>query len=54
MPKDYRNNYRKAMTGKYRAAAVKAFCLECTGWQRIEVNKCGSVACPLYLYRPYQ
>jgi hypothetical protein len=50
----YKNNYIKAMTGKSRPAAVKAFCLECMGWQRTEVHRCNSVACPLYLYRPYQ
>ena len=54
IPKDYKNNYKKAMSGKNRTAAVKAFCLECMGWQRVEVGKCDSVACPLYLYRPYK
>lgn len=54
MPKDYRNNYKKAMSGKNRPAGVKAFCLECMGWQRVETKKCDSVACPLHPYRPYQ
>ena len=53
MPKDYRNHYKKAMTGRNRTAAIKSFCLECTGWQRVETKNCDSVACPLYPYRPY-
>ena len=54
IPIMYKNHYRKAMTGRCRTAAVKAFCLECMGWQRTEVRNCTSVACPLYLYRPYK
>ncbi len=54
MPQVYRNTYKKAMTGKNRPAAVKAFCLECMGWEREEVRKCNSVACPLYPYRSYK
>ena len=53
MPMSYRNTYKKALAGKNRAAGVKAFCLECMGWDRIEVRKCCSVACPLFPYRPY-
>ncbi|MHB9071853.1 MAG: hypothetical protein ACYC54_15945 [Sedimentisphaerales bacterium] len=52
MPEHYRNNYKKAVTGRNRAAAVKAFCLECMGWQRTEIKNCDCVACPLYSYRP--
>ena len=54
MPNAYRNNYRKAMNGRNRTAAVRAFCLECVSWQRNEVKDCCSVECPLYLYRPYK
>lgn len=54
MPERYRNNYRKAMSGMSKAAALKAFCLECTNWEREEVRKCTSPACPLYPYRPYK
>lgn len=54
MPGIYRNNYKKAMKGRNRTAAVKAFCLECVGWQRNEVKDCVSVECPLYLYRPFK
>jgi hypothetical protein len=54
MPDIYRGNYKKAMKGRNRTAAVKAFCLECVGWQRNEVKECSSVECPLYLYRPFK
>ena len=53
MPKAYRRNYDKAMTGKSLKAAGKAFCLECVMWDRNEVKLCPSVACPLFPYRPY-
>ena len=53
IPTNYKNTYQKAMTGKSKSAAVKAFCLECMGWQREEVRKCNSIACPLYPYRSY-
>jgi len=54
IPKSYRNNYLKAMRGKSKVSAIKAFCLECMGWQRNEVKNCCSKMCPLYPYRPYQ
>ena len=54
MPKVYRATYDKAMTGKSLRSAINAFCLECVMWQREEVRLCTSVACPLWLYRPYQ
>ncbi len=54
VPDRYKKNYEKAMTGKNRAAAVKAFCLECVTWQREEVKLCTAPACPLFPYRPYK
>ena len=54
IPIHYKNNYIKAVSGKSRSAGVKAFCLECMGWQREEVRICTSVACPLFLYRPFK
>jgi hypothetical protein len=53
IPQQYRTNYIKAMGGKSRKSATKAFCLECVQWEREEVKKCPSIACPLYPYRPY-
>jgi hypothetical protein len=52
MPRAYRGIYDKAMTGKSRKAAMRAFCLECVAWQVNEVFSCTDVACPLYPYRP--
>ncbi len=54
MPQVYRPVYKRAMTGKSRVAAVKAFCLECVGHARKEITLCTSPACPLYPYRPYK
>jgi hypothetical protein len=52
MPRLYRGIYDKAMTGKSRMAAMRAFCLECCAWQIKEVHLCSSPACPLHPYRP--
>jgi len=52
MPKTYRGIYDKAMSGKSRKAAMRAFCLECVGWQIKEVHLCTDRACPLFPYRP--
>jgi len=54
MPAMYRGGYDKAMRGRSLKSAVHAFCLECVGWQRKEVELCTSPACPLFPYRPYQ
>ena len=54
VPKVYRTVYRRALAGKGRRYAVKAFCLQCCNWQREEVKLCPSVACPLFAVRPYQ
>ena len=54
MPKTARRGYLKALRGRSMAAAIKAFCFECVGWSRKEVERCTSVACPLYPYRPFK
>jgi len=54
VPESMRKNYEKAMTGKSRGAAVKAFCCECCGYERKEVSLCTDTGCPLYLYRPFR
>jgi len=54
MPERYRANYDQAVSGRSRAAAVKAICLECVCFQKEEVRLCTSLACPLYPYRPYK
>lgn len=45
---------RKAYEGNSKAAAVKAKCLDCSGWQRKEITLCPVHTCPLWPYRPYQ
>ena len=42
---------RQAWAGN-RPAAVKAKCLECCGFQRLEVRLCQIVTCPLWEFRP--
>ena len=56
MPMNCREVYRKAMTGKSRVSAVRAFCQECMGYDNyaIEIRECPSPMCPLYEYRPYK
>ena len=52
MPLLYRAGYLRAAAGKASPrAAIKAFCLECVGWDRKEVSLCTAPACPLYPYR---
>lgn len=52
MPRLYRGIYDKAMSGKSRKAAMRAFCLECVAWQIKEVYTCTCKACPMHPYRP--
>jgi len=54
MPESHRRTYVKAICHKSGAAAIKAKCLDCCNWQRIEVQNCTCIECPLYEYRPYQ
>jgi hypothetical protein len=51
IPKKYRGIYDRAMTGRSQAAAIRAHCLMCVGWQREEVKLCTAPTCPLYPYR---
>jgi len=37
-----------------RTAAMKLKCLECSAYQTAEIRKCPIMACPLWLFRPYQ
>ena len=54
VPVKYRGAYKKAIARRSMRAAVNSQCLECVGHQRREVSVCTDLACPLYLYRPYQ
>lgn len=33
--------------------AIKAFCLECIGFEIDEIRRCSAPTCPLRAYRPY-
>lgn len=39
---------------KQRSVAIKAKCLDCSGFQRTEVRDCTITTCSLWLVRPYQ
>ena len=39
---------------KSKAEAIKAFCLQCVGFQSKRVTNCTALKCPLYQVRPYQ
>jgi len=54
MPKTSITTYLRALSGKSPRAAIKAMCMECVQWVRKDVAECGSPACPLYPYRPFQ
>ncbi len=34
--------------------AIKAFCLECNGWEEAAIRDCPSTACPIWRERPFQ
>ncbi len=53
IPKLHQAIYKKAVSGKSRKDAIKAFCLMCFCWQKEEVRQCTDLACPLYPYRAY-
>jgi len=54
IPRKYQRIYDRAMSGKSRKAAMRAFCLECVGWECNEVALCTDKNCPLYSYRSYK
>jgi hypothetical protein len=54
VPALYRKVFIRAYSGGSRSAAIKAFCLDCVGFQRSAITNCTAHACPLYPYRPYQ
>ena len=49
-------NTEKLIKGKRmsHAAAVKAKCLDCTSFQRMEIRYCQAYGCPLWPVRPYR
>ena len=51
IPPRQRPIFLRAWTSKSRKAAIRAFCLECFGYESAEVNRCTAPTCPLYPYR---
>jgi hypothetical protein len=51
VPPRYRRLYEAAWVGRSRKSAIRAFCLECVGWQPSEVRRCTARTCPLYEFR---
>lgn len=55
IPIKYRSSFITAIGGTASPrGAIKAFCLECMGYNLAEVKQCDTCNCPLFLYRPYQ
>ena len=54
IPKSMVRQYRVAISGTSRKAAIFAFCQECTGYERAAIRDCKDSGCPLWPYRPYQ
>lgn len=55
MPSSLRPLFARAYSnGCSPRAAIKAFCIECQGYERAAVTTCTAFACPLWRYRPFQ
>lgn len=54
IPDTQKGVFQKAYSGKSKAAGIKAKCLDCTNFQRSEVEICTVTTCPLFQYRPYK
>jgi len=46
--------FRDAYRGKSRKSGIKAFCIECNGFESGAIADCTANACPLWEYRPYR
>ena len=57
IPDILKKTYLKAVSGKSRNSAIKAFCQYCFGFDsnyRDDIRNCTDMSCPLYPYRPYR
>ncbi|MBE3140922.1 MAG: hypothetical protein IMZ53_10095 [Thermoplasmata archaeon] len=54
IPKTMQAVFKKAYSGKSKAAGVRAKCLDCVNLIRAEVGLCEAITCPLWQYRPFQ
>ena len=53
-PQSSRNTLREAFLGAASPRkAIKAMCLSCTGFDRVEIRDCTGFSCPLWAYRPF-
>ena len=50
IPSKYEGLRERAKTGS-RKAAIRLFCLHCTGWSATEVRLSTARECPLFRYR---
>jgi len=51
----YKGVLKKAYAGTASPrVAIRAMCLSCVGYLRVEVTNCTAFGCPLHKYRPYQ
>ena len=55
VPTSYKGMVERALTNSGgRANAVRVKCLSCCNYQRVEVENCTVILCPLHGIRPYQ
>jgi hypothetical protein len=52
--KMYEGVFKRAFSGRSKASAIKAKCLDCTCLDKKEITLCNVKSCPLWIYRPYQ
>jgi hypothetical protein len=54
-PVSLQGGLRRALAGEGSPRQIiKAKCLDCCNWERVEVANCTVVTCPLWRLRPYQ
>jgi len=54
-PESVKGLLRRVFAGKQpRSACIKAFCLECQGFDREAITYCDCYACPLWNVRPFR
>jgi hypothetical protein len=54
-PESVKGLMKRVFDGKApRSGCIKAFCLECVGFERAAVTESQSFACPLWKVRPFQ
>jgi hypothetical protein len=54
-PEASRGHFEAAWSGNCAPRrAIKAFCLECIGFDRDAITTCTAYACPLWNFRPFQ